>query len=255
MSRLLKSNNPILNDKTIAKTAAITKERRGGGGPIIKEYEDTATVKGAIDKSLILFVLLMVTTVFSFGAASPIIMFAGMAGGIVALLIAMFKPHTAPIVAPIYALFEGLFVGAISGIYAAMFDGIVLHAVTLTFGTLLGMIILYKSGLIKVTDKFRSGVTMATMAIFFVYLLSFAGSFIGFNIPYLHESGLIGIGISVVIIGVAALNLLLDFDMFEKTEKAQAPKYMEWMCALGLLVTLVWLYVEFLRLLSKIQSD
>ncbi len=258
MANFLKSSNPILNEKAIAKakTKTIALDRKDNNEPFITRADsERATVKGAIDKTLILFALLMVTTVLSYSTQSSLIMFVGMGGGIIALLIAIFKPHTAPIVAPIYALFEGLFVGTISGIYGAMFEGIVLQAVTLTFGTLLAMLLLYKSGLIKVTDKFRSGVMMATGAIMLVYIASFIGSFVGFNIPYLHEGGMMGIGISVVIIGVAALNLLLDFDMFEKIEQTGSPKFMEWMAGLGLMVTLVWLYIEFLRLLSKLQRD
>jgi uncharacterized YccA/Bax inhibitor family protein len=182
-------------------------------------------------------------------------LYTGIFGGLAAVLVASFKPTTSPIAAPVYAAFEGLFVGSISAIYAAQFDGIVFQAVSLTFGTLFSMLILYKTGIIKVTAKFRSAVYMATGAIFLVYLVSFIGSFVGFNIPYLHEGGTIGIGISVVIIGVAALNLLLDFDSFEKGAAANAPKYMEWFVSLGLLVTLVWLYIEFLRLLSKLSRD
>ncbi|MEZ4931497.1 MAG: Bax inhibitor-1/YccA family protein [Saprospiraceae bacterium] len=135
--------------------------------------------------------------------------------------------------------------------YAGAFGGaIVFHAVTLTFAVLFMMLFLYKTGMIKVTEKFRSGVMMATGAIFIVYLLSWVLGMFGVNIPYLHEGGMMGIGISVVIIGIAALNLLLDFDMFEKGEQYRAPKYMEWFAAMGLLITLVWLYIEILRLLA-----
>lgn len=250
--------NPVLNDKTISKAKTTTIDRRegGGGDPFITRSEgDVSTVKGAIDKTLMLFGLLMVTTIFSYLSPSMMFMWVGMLGGLGAVIFAMVKPHLAPIIAPIYALLEGLFVGTISAIYASSLEGIVLQAVTLTFGTLLSMLVLYRSGLIKVTDKFRSGVMMATGAIMFVYILSIIGSFVGFEIPYLHESGAMGIGISVVIIGVAALNLLLDFDFFEKIETNRSPKYMEWLAGLGLLVTLVWLYVEFLRLLAKMNSD
>jgi len=130
-------------------------------------------------------------------------------------------------------------------------DGIIGQAVLLTFGTLVTMLMIYKTGLIPITQKFRMAIGMATGAIFIAYL----ASFFGLNIPYLHEGGMIGIGITVVIIIVAALNLLLDFDSFEKGEQSSAPSYMEWVCAMGLLVTLVWLYVEFLRLLSKLNRD
>ena len=139
--------------------------------------------------------------------------------------------------------------------YAASYQGIVGQAVLLTFGTLLAMLAIHKSGLIPVTQKFRMGVFMATGAVMLTYLMSFVLSFFGINMPYIHDSGMIGIGISVVIIGIAALNLLIDFDAFEKGEQAGAPRYMEWVAGMGLLVTLVWLYVEILRLLSKLQRD
>ncbi len=253
-NNLFKSNNPILNDKSISKSKTASHQQEHNFG-ITKADNEVTTIKGAVDKTLMLFGLLLVTTLFSYYFGNQMLMIGGAIGGLIAVIVAVVKPTTAPIVAPIYALLEGLFVGGISAVYAAAFDGIVLQAVTLTFGTLLAMLVLYRSGLIKVTQKFRAGVMMATGAIFFVYILSFIGSFVGFNIPYLHEGGTIGIGISVVIIAVAALNLLLDFDMFERAEQARAPKYMEWMCALGLLVTLVWLYIEFLRILAKLKSD
>jgi len=247
--------NPVLNDKALDKAATLGRQG-GGGDPFITRSEgDVSTVKGAIDKTLMLFGLLMITTVFSYANPSTMLMYVGIFGGLGAVIFAMMKPHLAPIIAPIYALLEGLFVGSISAIFAASVDGIVLQAVTLTFGTLLSMLVLYRTGLIKVTEKFRSGVMMATGAIMFVYILSFIGSFVGFEIPFLHEGGAMGIGISVVIIGVASLNLLLDFDFFEKIEANRSPKYMEWLAGLGLLVTLVWLYVEFLRLLAKMNSD
>ena len=250
---LFKSNNPILNDKSIQRAGTV--ESLGGDQLITRESNDVMTINGAINKTLILFGLLLVTTFFSYTMPSTILMWGGLFGGIVVLLIAHKKPHLAHILAPIYALVEGLFVGSVSAMYAMAFDGIVLQAVTLTFGTLLSMLVLYRSGLIKVTQKFRSGVMMATGAIMFVYLISIIGHFVGFNVPFIHDSTPLGIGISVVIIGVAAMNLLLDFDYFEKAEQSRAPKYMEWMAGMGLLVTLVWLYIEFLRLISKIQSD
>lgn len=248
-----KSSNPLINEKAIDKAGSI--DSLGGDQLITRENTGVTTITGAINKTLILFALLMVTTMFSYVMPSQMLMYIGMFGGIGALLVAMWKPHLAPIVAPIYALVEGLFVGSISAMYAAAFDGIVLQAITLTFGTLLSMLVLYRSGLIKVTAKFRAGVMMATGAIMFVYIISIIGHFTGFEVPFLHESGPLGIGISVVIIAVAAMNLLLDFDMFERAEKNRAPKYMEWLVGMGLLVTLVWLYIEFLRLLSKLQSD
>ena len=157
-----------------------------------------------------------------------------------------------------YAAFEGLFVGGISAMYANSFNGqgsIIITAVSATICVLLAMLVLYRSGLIVVNQKFRSGVMMATGAIFLVYMLSWILGMFGINIPYLHEGGMIGIGISIVIIGVAAMNLLLDFDFFERGEEAGMPQYMEWFAGMGLLVTLVWLYVEMLRLVSMLNRN
>jgi uncharacterized YccA/Bax inhibitor family protein len=243
------SRNPFLSEKKFIETSATITQ---SGSAVI---EETSTIAGAINKTLILFGVLMVTSVISYWMPSGFLMIAGAVGGLIAVLVASFKPHTSAIAAPVYAAFEGLFVGSISAYFAAMMDGIILQAVSLTMGTLLTMLVVYKTGIIPVTQKLRTGIVMATGAVFFVYLISFIGSFFGFSIPYLHEGGMIGIGISVVIIGIAAFNLLLDFDMFEKAEEHGAPKYMEWFCALGLMVTLVWLYIEFLRLLSKLNRD
>jgi len=243
------SSNPILNEDKFRDAAATIETNQYG---VVAE---TATVIGAANKTLVLFAILFATSVISYMMPSTFMMIVGGIGGLIAVLVAVFKPHTSPVAAPVYAMFEGLFVGSISAYFATMMDGIVLQAVALTFGTLLTMLFVYRSGLIRVTEKFRMGVVMATGAIFFIYLISFIGSFFGFNMPYLHENGLMGIGISLVIIVVASLNLLLDFDNFEKAEQHGAPKYMEWFCALGLIVTLVWLYIEFLRLLSKLNRD
>ncbi len=216
---------------------------------------DQMTMQGAINKTFTLLGILMVTTLISYMMPSTLLLWTGLGGGLIAVLVASFKPHTSPIAAPVYAAFEGLFVGSVSAMFASMQDGIVLQAVSLTFATLFSMLIIYKTGIIKVTEKFKAGVMMATGAIMIMYLISIIGSFAGFQVPYLHEGGLMGIGLSLVIIGVAALNLLIDFDAFEKGVQAKAPQYMEWFVSLGLIVTLVWLYIEFLRLLSKLQSD
>ncbi len=213
------------------------------------------TVRGAVNKSFILFGLMLLTAVASFAYANPLFLWVGAIGGLIAALVASFKPHLSATVAPIYALLEGLFVGSVTAVYGAALGGaIIFNAISLTLGILFAMLFIYKTGIIKVTDKLRMGVVMATMGIALVYLLNFILSFFGMNLPYLHQGGAIGIGISVVIIGVAAFNLLLDFDNFDKGEKYGAPAYMEWFSAMGLLITLVWLYVELLRLLSILSS-
>ncbi len=232
--------------------------RNSANSPLDAGFIDTAermTVRGAVNKSFILFGLMMLTAVASYAYANPLFLWVGAIGGLIAVLVASFKPHLSATVAPIYALLEGLFVGTITAIYGGAFGGgIVFNAISLTLGILFAMLFIYKTGIIKVTDKLRMGVMMATMGIFLVYMLTWILSFFGISMPYLHQGGAIGIGISVVIIGIAAFNLLLDFDNFDKGEKFGAPSYMEWFSAMGLLITLVWLYVEILRLLSMLAS-
>jgi len=254
MSRLLKSNNPMLSDKAIAKAKTETLKRKNFGGPIERSSE-FMSVSGAANKTLLLVGIMMVSAFYSYLNPVGIFMPIGVFGGLAVYMFTNFKPHWAPTTAPMYALLEGLFVGTVSALYASQFDGIIFQAVSLTISTLIAMLLIYRSGLIKVTDKFRMGVSMAVGAIMIVYLISWIGSFTGFQIPYLHEGGTVGIGITVVIIAVAALNLLLDFDNFEKGEKNQLAKHYEWLFGMGLLFTLIWLYVEFLRLISKVQSD
>ncbi|MBI1226114.1 MAG: hypothetical protein GC192_12835 [Bacteroidetes bacterium] len=208
------------------------------------------TVQGAVNKSFILFGLMLLTAVASYIYANPIFLFVGAIGGLIAVLVASFKPHTSATAAPIYALLEGLFVGSVTAVYGGLYNGIVFNAITLTIGILFTMLFIYKTGIVKVTDKLRTGVIMATMGVFLVYLLNFVLRLFGMPLPYLHEGGTIGILISLAIIGIAAFNLLLDFDNFEKGEQYGAPSYMEWFSAMGLLITLVWLYIEVLRLLA-----
>lgn len=239
-----KSSNPIMSEEKIYNMSTID------SGIL----EGKMTINGAINKTMILFSILMVTSFFSFIMPSMLLMIVGAIGGLIAVLVATFKPTSSPVSAPVYAAFEGLFLGSISAVYAAQTQGIVINAVLLTFGTLLFMLILYKYRIIKVTEKLRSGIIIATVSVAFVYLIAFVFSLFGYNIPYIHEGGWMGIGFSVLVLGIAAMNLLLDFDNFEKSEQFGAPKYMEWYCGLGLLVTLVWLYIEFLRLLSKLRD-
>ncbi|MCB0340015.1 MAG: Bax inhibitor-1/YccA family protein, partial [Bdellovibrionales bacterium] len=177
---------------------------------------------------------------------------------IIAFIVALvlcFKQNWAPALTPAYAALEGCFLGAISLMFEATYPGLVFQAVMLTFGTFFALLMAYKSKLIPVTDKFRMGIVAATGGIFLLYLITWIGSFFGMQSSFLHGSGAFSIGLSVVIVIVAALNLVLDFDFIERGAKSgQMPKYMEWYGAFGLLVTLVWLYVEMLRLLSKLQS-
>lgn len=246
-----KSRNPMLKERSFAKVDTL--ESRTGGPYIDGSLQ--MTVNGAVNKTLVLVLITLMSFFIGFKMPSQIMLYGGLFGGMICYFVASAKPHLSPILAPIYAALEGLFVGVISLYYSSLFDGVIFQAVSLTIGTLLTMLLVYKSGLIKVTKSFRSGVTMAVGSIMIVYIIQLLGNFIGFSIPYLFDGGLISIGICIVIIAVASLNLLLDFDNFEKGEAMGAPKYMEWYFGMSLLFTLVWLYVEFMRLLSYLQSD
>jgi uncharacterized YccA/Bax inhibitor family protein len=178
----------------------------------------------------------------------------GLLGGFILALITIFAKKAAPVTAPIYAVLEGLFLGGLSAIFEARFPGIAAQAVFATFGTLLGLLLAYRSGLIKATENFKLGVFAATAGIALLYLVSFVMGFFGKSIPMIHEATPIGIAFSVFVVIIAALNLVLDFDFIENGVRFGAPKYMEWYAAFGLLITLVWLYLEILRLLSKVRS-
>lgn len=255
MKLFSKSSNPMFNEKNFAKAKAKTLEEKKRGPMFIDDESTSMTVSGAVTKTFILTGLMLITALWSYLNPMGIFMSVGALGAAGVYFLTSFKPHLSPTTAPLFAILEGLFVGTVSAVYAASFEGIIFQAACLTIGTLLTMLMVYQSGLIKVTQKFRMGVSMAVGAVMITYLISWVGYFVGFEIPYIHDSSPIGIGITVVIIGVAALNLLLDFDNFEKGEQAGLAKHMEWFFGMGLLFTIVWLYVEFLRLLSKLQSD
>ena len=247
--RFTKSSNPVLNEDRLNNAS-------GGGAIISDQGRNPATVSGAVNKTFILSFLLLITSLYSFMNPSNLFMWGGAIGGLGLVIAMCFKPKWSPTLAPVYALVEGLFVGSVSYAYATGAGAaIIFQAVLLTVSLLFMMLFIYKTGIIKVTNKFRNGVFMATGAIMMVYLLNIVLGMFGMNIPFLHEGGMIGIGISVVIIGVATLNLLLDFDNFDRIEASRAPAYMEWFVAMGLIVTLVWLYLELLRLLSILSSD
>ena len=185
-------------------------------------------------------------------------MLTGAIGGLIVAIVLAFKPVWAPYLAPAYALLEGLFIGGISVIInTAMADSypdIIMQAVGLTFGVAISMFILYNFRVIKATEKFKSVIITATMGIAFFYLIAFVLSFFNIDIPFLHEGGWLGIGFSLFVVAIASLNLILDFDMIEQGAENGAPKFMEWYGAFGLMVTIVWLYIEILRLLTKLTS-
>lgn len=226
------------------------------------ESGEVMTVNGTINKTVILLGCCLLTAFYAWsqftsGANVMPLAIGGAIAGLVFALITAFKPNVAHITAPIYALCEGLFLGAISAVIQAQFPEtpIVLQAAGLTFGTLFAMLVAYRTGVIKCTDKFRAGVVAATGAIFLVYLVTFILSMVGVAVPYIHSGGPIGIGISLVVIVIAALNLVLDFDFIDRGSSEGAPKQMEWIGAFGLMVTLVWLYIEILRLLAKLNEE
>lgn len=248
-----RTSNPMFNEDKLKK--AMSADDTLIDDNVIASTASTMTVSGAVNKTMILGLILGITTLFAYSNPMSIFMPVGALGAAAVFMFTSFKPHLAPVTAPIFAILEGLFVGTICFVYAAQTDGIIFQAFSLTVATLLSMLMIYKSGIIKVTKSFRTGVSMAVGAIMIVYLISWIGSFAGFQVPFIHDSTPLGIGITVVIIGVAALNLLLDFDNFESGEKMKASKTYEWYFAMGLVFTLVWLFVEFLRLLSKLSSD
>lgn len=212
------------------------------------------TVSGTVNKTGILFLILFIGASISWYQPSQLFIWGGAIGGFILAMVTVFKKQWSPITAPLYAALEGLMLGGISVMYQGAYSGIVYNAVMLTLGTFAVMLFLYRSGWIEVTRRFRMGVMAATGGIALVYFASFILSFFGINLSLIHGNGLMGIGFSLVIVGVAALNLVLDFDMIEQGAEANAPKYFEWYTSFGLVVTLVWLYLEMLRLLAKLQN-
>ncbi|MDF1572066.1 MAG: Bax inhibitor-1/YccA family protein [Bacteroidales bacterium] len=216
------------------------------------------TINGTINKIGILMLLVLASASYTWSmvtgdnpAGAQTYVMIGAIGGLIMALVTIFRPQSAGVTAPIYALLEGLFLGGISAMFNQQYNGIVFQAVLLTIGVLFTMLFLYRSGRIRATPRLRRGVIMATGAVFFSYLVSWILSLFGLGFGFMHSSGPLGIVINLVIIGVAAFNLILDFDFIEKGAQAAAPKYFEWYGAFGLLVTLIWLYIEILRLLSR----
>lgn len=240
-----KSNNPVMSEKKLHQVLDRDMIDRG----------EVMTIQGAINKTLILMGIMFIAAAFGFTVANPILMWVGMLGGAGVMFYASYDPSRSALLGPIFAALEGLLVGTITNMYWYAFDGIVFQAVTITFAILFTMLMIYKSGWIKVDSKFRAGVSMAVGAVMLLYLINIVLHFCGINMPFLHDGGALSIGITLVIIGIASLNLLLDFDNFEKGEQMKVPAYMEWYFGMGLLFTLIWLYLEILRLLSYLSSD
>jgi uncharacterized YccA/Bax inhibitor family protein len=248
MAELMRTANPALNEKTFREVTG--------------RFEEPMTLSGTVNKTGILLLCAMAAAAWTWSRfmqthtveSISLPMMAGFIGGFVMALVTSFKKEWSPVTAPIYAALEGLALGGFSAMLEMRFHGIAIQAVSLTFGTMLALLLAYRSGLIKVTQNFRLGIIAATGGIALFYLAQFVLGFFGVRFGTLNGAGPIGIAVSVVVVAIAALNLVLDFDFIESAVGAGAPKYMEWYGAFGLMVTLVWLYMEILRLLTKIRG-
>lgn len=261
---MMRSSNPALNDDVFS---AVYDE----------SASKTMTLEGTVIKTGFLLAILLAAAAFTWSqtlvglpaltaeaaevvAPPPVspkvypLMVTGFIGGALLALITIIKPSFSPYTTPLYAAFEGLALGGISSLFEHRFPGVVVQAVGLTFGTLGALLFAYQTRVIRATENFKLGIAAATGGICLVYLAGFVLRFFGVGIPYIHQSGPIGIGFSLFVVAVAAFNLVLDFDFIETGVEQRAPKYMEWYGGFGLLVTLVWLYLELLRLLSKLRS-
>lgn len=254
--------SPIITDVGGPTSTPVT------DGPVSSWNKEVMTVNGTITATASLFILLLISASFGWMAATgpslepggqetyafPPIAMIGIVVGFAAAIGASFKPMLAKILGPVYAIAYGFAVGAISRGYETFYDGIVIQAVGATIAVVVSMLFLYRTRIIKVTNRFRRIVIGATMGIMLLYVVSFVISLFGAEIPFLNSPSLLGIGFSVLVCGLAAMNLALDFDLIERGSKEGMPKAYEWVAALGLVVTIVWLYLELLRLLSKLQQ-
>ena len=237
----LRSGNPVLSKSTFTNTGSLSEKM---------------TINGTVNKTAISLLLLVGTGYLTFTTINPgLLIFCGI-GGLIVAIITVFKKEWAPITVPIYAILEGGLLGGVSFMYNSLYDGIVTNAIFLTVGILLSLLTAYRSGYIKATENFKLGVFAATGGIAIVYLINFVMSFFGssMGVMQIDNASPMSIGFSVIVVIIAALNLVLDFDFIEEGAEKGAPKYMEWYGAFGLLVTLIWLYLEILRLLAKLNS-
>ncbi len=247
----LKSSNPALSKTTFDARA------------IHVGYGPSMTIAGTVNKAGLLILCVLATATYAWGrffttqdmASIQGLMLLGAFGGFIAAMVTIFKQQWAPITAPIYALLEGLFLGSFSAMLELRFPGIAIEAVALTFGTCMCMLLAYRAGLIRATQRFQLGIVAATGGIALLYFASMLLGLFHIQIPGIFGSGPIGIIFSLVVCGIAALNLILDFNFIEEGAQRGAPKYMEWYGAFSLMLTLVWLYLEIIRLLSKLRDD
>lgn len=251
---IFKSGNPTLTEKMFDKSHEMADSSTG-----------TMTVRGAINKFGFMMLMLIAGAAYNWNLYEQLkqdtmmtLMWVGIIGGLISAVAISFKPNWAPFLAPLYALLEGLFIGAISAImnaaFAESYPGLVMQAVGLTFGVALAMFLLYNFRIINATQRFKSIVFTATLGIGIFYLITMVLRMFGVNVSFMYDSSLLSIGISLFVVGIAALNLIMDFDMIEQGAERGAPKFMEWYGAFGLMVTIIWLYIEMLKLLSKLGS-
>jgi len=251
---LTKSSNPVFKENVFSRDYS--------------SQSEVMTVNGTVNKTTLMLLIVIASAIFVWnkffaamqvnpeGGAAAVMpwVIGGGIGGLITALVTAFRPKSAGISAPIYAIFEGLLLGGISAIFESMYPGVVMRAVLLTLAVFFAMLFLYRSGIIKVTKKLQMGIFAATAGIAVVYLVSFIGSFFGMEFSFLHGNSNFSIGFSLVVVAIAALNLVMDFSFIERATESGSPKYMEWYGAFGLMVTLIWLYLEILRLLSKLAS-
>jgi uncharacterized YccA/Bax inhibitor family protein len=246
----MRTGNPALSDNTFTAVGRVARA------------EEAMTIQGTANKAMLLLLCVLVTASWTWSlyyrsmnpqVVTPWVLVGAIAGLIVAL-VTVFKQTWAPITAPLYALLEGLVIGGVSALFEAQFPGIVIQAVGLTFGTCLALLLAYKSRMIRATENFKMGVVAATGGILLFYLLTMILGFFGIRMPLMYGNSWASIGFSLFVVIIAALNLVLDFDFIEQGAAGGAPKYMEWYGAFGLMVTLIWLYIEILNLLMKLRG-
>ena len=239
-----RSGNPALSSKTFENVNS-------------RHVDDIMTLEGTVNKTALSLLILLVSAFYTFDQGNISFIWIGFIAGFILALITIFKKSWAPYTVPLYAVFEGLALGGISAIYEGTYGGIVQQAVFLTFGIFLALLFAYKSKIIKPTENFKLGLFAATGGIFFFYLISLILGLFGVHVPILNPAngGMVSIGFSVFVVIIASLNLVLDFDFIEHGSESNCPKYMEWYGAFGLLVTLIWLYLEILKLLAKLSSN
>jgi uncharacterized YccA/Bax inhibitor family protein len=238
-----RSKNPALNSKIFNESLA-------------RDSSDIMTIQGTVDKTAMALSILLVAGYFGYTSFSPVIMMGGFIGGFVVAMVTIFKKTWAPYTVPIYAVLEGLALGGISFFYNSLYEGIVLQSITITVCILLSLLFAYRAKIIKATENFKLGVFAATGGIVLIYIVDFIMSFFGTGISVLNinNSSTFSILFSLGVVVIASLNLVIDFDFIEEGAEKGAPKYMEWYGTFGLLITLVWLYLEILRMLAKMRN-